>query len=85
MGSFFLLGISLFVLDPIFIPDPCYYHTHEITIWIDLFYEINAGEGFHPYPNLVYIGLFSIIGMLLGYMLTKYLTKRLEYRNNPSF
>ena len=55
--GFTALGIITFfvfnylVLERIIIPDPCYYHSHDTTKFFDLFYEITAGEGYHPTPT----------------------------------
>jgi len=58
------------------IPDPCYYHTHQPNVLIELLYEFSAGEGFHPFPSMFNFILTIGIGCVLGFIVTHYLLGR---------
>lgn len=54
--------IGNYILLPIFIPDPCYYHIHETTPMIELLFDFSPGNGFHPSPAKLGYLLFAFFG-----------------------
>jgi len=74
-GVIATFALNFLVLDPLFIPDICYYHNHDFkTSWVfGLFYSFPPDEGGHPAPSSFNF-LFTITtGGLLGWLLAKYI------------
>ncbi|MCR6641236.1 MAG: hypothetical protein NVV82_20115 [Sporocytophaga sp.] len=59
---------NFFILDKILIPDPCYYHNHKTNIIFDMFYDLPAHEGFHPYPTIFNFIFTIALGGMCGYV-----------------
>jgi hypothetical protein len=53
---------NLLVLFPLFIPDYCYFDTHEIPFLVDVFFDFPAYEGYHPVSSVLGYLLFGITG-----------------------
>jgi len=84
LGTITFFVFNFLVLERITIPDPCYYQSHDTTKFFDLFYEMKAGEGYHPtatYLNLILtLTLGSITGLTWG--LKRKLNDNNEQNNN---
>lgn len=66
-----LMGLLNFgVFDKLFIPDPCYYHSHDTNWLFDRFYDITSAQGGHPSPSMFNIVVTLATGLLLGGWLT---------------
>lgn len=74
MASTFFL--NFFWFEGILIPDPCYYHEHDTNFIFDLFYEITASNGDHPFPTIFNLIFTLTIGALIGIAISTYLTKK---------
>jgi hypothetical protein len=60
-----------FLIEQIVIPDPCYYHMNDGGFIFNLFYDLPAGNGGHPWPsNFNYIFTF-FIGLTIGIIIQK--------------
>ena len=76
-----IIGVIIFfialnyILATIYIPDSCYYHVHKTTMIFDLFYDLPAGEGFHPFPTRFNFIISILTGGFLGYKLAKSLIR----------
>lgn len=68
--------LNFVILDRILIPDPCYYHTHDTNIIFDIFYDLPASEGFHPFPTKFNFIFTAIIGALIGFKFVKHKLKK---------
>ena len=66
LGAVTAYFLNLGVLDKILIPDPCYYHSHDTNLLIELFYKMTATEGFHPTPSNLNLLITYNIGAGLG-------------------
>jgi hypothetical protein len=73
---------NFFILDKILIPDPCYYHNHGTNIIFDIFYDLPANEGFHPYPTLFNFTFTIVLGGLFGYTFSSKKIKKIIIRTN---
>ncbi len=65
LGILLAFGINL-LLNFIFIPDPCYYHSNDGGWLFNLFYELPAWNGFHPSPNTLNYMLTVTAGLVFG-------------------
>jgi hypothetical protein len=68
--------INFNFIEPIIIPDPCYYHTHSTTKLFDVFYGFPVTENGHPSANFTNLILTTVIGFLIGNLLYKVVFKR---------
>lgn len=75
-GIFLAVIFNFIVLENILIPDPCYYHSHDTNMLFDLFYELTASEGYHPFPTRFNFILTICIGALAGFTLSKRLIRK---------
>ena len=64
-AAFFLHS---FIIDPILIPDPCYYHSNEASFLINSLYDFPASEGFHPVWNWKYYLLIIMTGLGISFL-----------------
>lgn len=63
----FIYGLIMnFIIYQIFIPDECYYHSHETTTTIEFLFDFPAYNGCHPVPSKLGYLLFSIFGFIVG-------------------
>ncbi|KZS39508.1 hypothetical protein AWE51_25750 [Aquimarina aggregata] len=62
---------SFTLLYDLLIPDICYYHTHEMNSFLNLFYSAGSADNGHPSPNLLNLITSLIIGGILGYGIYK--------------
>lgn len=69
-GAILAFLFNFLILDKILIPDPCYYHSHRTNKVFDIFYELTAGDGFHPYPTPFNFIFTLTIGALSGMTLS---------------
>jgi hypothetical protein len=65
-GAVIAFILNFFVLQNIIIPDPCYYHKHDTTRLFDLFYDLPAFEGNHPFPTEFNFILTLVVGAITG-------------------
>lgn len=74
--STFLAFLSFFfiykhILDPVFIPDYCYFHTHE-TPWITyILYDFLGVNNGHPSASNLILLLFVFMFNVLGFLVLK--------------
>jgi hypothetical protein len=61
--------IMNFIIYPIFIPDECYYHSHDTTNTVELLFDFPSYNGYHPVPSKLGYLLFSIFGLIAGSLL----------------
>ena len=58
--------IDFKIITPVVLPeDYCYYHTHEIPLWVELLY-MNGASGGHPDGSLIHFFLLIILSVFLG-------------------
>lgn len=74
------LAFNLFFLDRLFVPDPCYYHTHRGGWLFHLFYDLPANEGYHPVPSILNIIFTAILGGLAGYGIFNLILRKKKQR-----
>lgn len=75
-GFITALILNFGFLQRILIPDPCYYHTNETTPIFDLFYNLPASEGYHPFPTAFNFFLTAAVGIALGLLLKTVIYER---------
>ena len=71
------IPLNFFVLENILIPDPCYYHSRDTTMLFDLFYDLPSFAGYHPVPTIFNFIFTMVIGALTGWVISKYVLKKL--------
>ena len=74
-----IIGVAFLnfgIVEQIIIPDPCLYHTKETTFLWNLFYTLSGAEGYHPFPTLLNFILTLIVGVFVGFWLTRRVNKR---------
>ncbi len=72
-----LFYIDFEIITPFILPnDPCYYHTNDIPLWVDVFY-MSGGSNGHPEGNLTHIIVVLILSIFLGLKLKKQIGKLL--------
>ena len=57
------------------IPDPCYYHSHEMNYIMSLFFTAYPGSNGHPEPNLTNFIVSFLVGGLIGFVIFKKFSK----------
>ncbi len=63
IGALFLnYGIA----EPLLIPDPCYYHSHDLNFLMDIFYNTSSASNGHPEPNILNFIFTLCVGILLA-------------------
>ena len=70
------LVFNLAFVQRIIIPDPCHYHTNDTNPVFDIFYNLPASEGYHPFPTAFNILVTILIGIALGIVLHKVIYER---------
>ena len=60
------------------IPDPCYYHSHEMNYFMGLFFSASSASNGHPEPNLTNFIVSFLIGSLIGFVIFKKFAKTLD-------
>ncbi len=83
-GSALAFVLNFFILEKILIPDPCYYHSHDTNKVFDIFYELTAGEGFHPFPTKFNFIFTLTIGAVSGLTFSIYKLKRRDTRKTTN-
>jgi hypothetical protein len=71
-GAFAAFAFNFFILDPLFVPDICYYHNHDFktNLAFELFYSFPPDEGGHPVPSK-FNSIFTLTaGAFLGWRLS---------------
>lgn len=63
------LAINWFIVYPILIPDPCYYHAHKMNAVMKLLYSISTFDNFHPFPSVFNFGFTIVVGLYIGWKL----------------
>jgi len=76
VGGIGMFLISFTLIYNLLIPDICYYHTHEMNSFMNLFYSAGGADNGHPSPNFLNLIISLIIGGILGYGIYKYLTNK---------
>lgn len=71
VGAFW---VSFMVVYPWFIPDPCYYHMHDVNAVLMFFFPVSGG---HPEPGVFYI----ILTFLMGWFLARLVIKKISFRS----
>ena len=79
-GTIFAFVFNFFILDKILIPDPCYYHSHDTNKVFDIFYDLNSGEGYHPFPTKFYFIFTATIGAVIGLTFSIYKLRKRDGR-----
>jgi len=81
--SIFGIGMvltSFTLLYDLLIPDICYYHTHEMNSFLNLFYSAGPASNGHPEPNILNFILSLLVGGIIGNGIYKMLTKKTELK-----
>ena len=61
-----MVFLNYAVIEPLLIPDPCYYHSHNSNFMIDIFYNSSSASNGHPEPNIFNFIFTLCIGILLA-------------------
>ena len=80
LGGIALALVFNLILYKILIPDPCYYHDHDTNRVFDIFYELTAGDGYHPFPTKFNFVLTATIGAIFGLTFSIYRLKKRDTR-----
>lgn len=64
IGALVTVFVSFTVVYQTFIPDICYYHTHDMNLVMGWFYSSMPGDNGHPSPNLFNLVFSLVIGGL---------------------
>jgi hypothetical protein len=70
------LVLNFTIIDKMVMPDPCYYHTHEMNIVLGLFYCSSSASGGHPEINLFNVLFTLFVGGFIGYTFFSFLEKK---------
>jgi len=63
--------IDFEIITPLVLPqDPCYYHTHETPVWVEVLY-MGIGSNGHPDGSIKHLILIVILSMTLGHFTVK--------------
>lgn len=62
---------NIIFLEPLLIPDHCYFDMHETTFLVEIFFDFPAYEGYHPVPSTIGYLVFGLIGGFVGYKILK--------------
>jgi hypothetical protein len=65
------------LLDPLIIPDPCYYHGRDTNFLFDAFYSLEASDGGHPFPTSFNLFFTLFTGGLTGFLLLRFIRKKI--------
>ena len=76
LGAILMVVISFALLYKLLIPDVCYYHTHEMNLFMSLFYSAGPADNGHPGPNLTNLLVSLGFGGILGYGIYKLISKQ---------
>ena len=66
------------VIEPMLVPDECYYHSHEPNAMMNLFYSYSSASGGHPEPNLFNFVFTLIVGFFFARLFLKLIAMRLN-------
>ncbi|GAA0744622.1 hypothetical protein [Gaetbulibacter jejuensis] len=75
-----MMLISFTLLYDLLIPDICYYHTHEMNSFLNLFYSAGPASNGHPEPNILNFILSLSVGGIIGNGIYGILTKKNELK-----
>ena len=78
-GMITMALLNFSILDTIIIPDPCAYHGEKMSSIFNLFYKMESGDGYHPFPTTFNFTLTAIAGITIGLAVYKYLKNVLNY------
>jgi uncharacterized membrane protein YgaE (UPF0421/DUF939 family) len=76
IGIVLAFVLNLYILENILIPDPCYYHSHNTNAVFDIFYDLPASEGYHPFPTIFNFIFTTVIGAMIGWAFSIYIKKK---------
>ncbi len=76
--SIFATILNFAFIDKLVMPDPCYYHTKEMNLILNLFYSATSASGGHPEQNLFNLIFTIIFGGLIGKFACKLYEKRIN-------
>lgn len=79
-GAVLVFLFNFLFLDKILIPDPCYYHSHDTNMVFDIFYDLPASDGYHPFPSTFNILFTAVLGAIIGLRLSFYVLRKQEER-----
>lgn len=83
-GMILAFVLNIFFLDRILIPDPCYYHGRETNKIFDIFYNLHASNGGHPFPTNFNFVFTLTIGAIVGLAFSIYMLKRLDKKRTAN-
>lgn len=66
IGVISMLLFNIVILYSIIIPDPCYYHSHEINQILKIFYDGSPASNGHPEPTLINFGITIVFGVYIA-------------------
>jgi len=71
--TFSILAIILnfAIIDSIVMPDPCDYHSEEMSPLLRLFYSSSSASGGHPEINVFNVIFTALIGGLIGKLICR--------------
>jgi hypothetical protein len=78
----FAFALNYIFIEPLVIPNPCYYHNRDTPALFDLFYDLPAGAGGHPFPTIFNVIFTLTAGVLPGYILARSLNKAAGHKKN---
>jgi len=72
-GALVMIYLNYTLIYDLIIPDPCYYHTHDMNFIMKIFYTTDSAANGHPEPNMVNVLLSGVAGAwgaikILGYL-----------------
>jgi hypothetical protein len=70
------LVLNVTIIDEMVMPDPCYYHNHEMGILLGLFYSSSSASGGHPEINLFNVLFTLSTGGFMGFLVYSFLGKK---------
>ncbi len=71
-GMITMAFLNFCILDSIIIPDPCAYHGEERGSIFNIFYKMESGDGYHPFPTTFNFILTAVAGIMVGLAMYKY-------------
>jgi hypothetical protein len=74
-GAFFA---NFVLLEPLFIPDPCYYHDRDTNFLFDAFYSLESFAGGHPFPTAFNLLFTLFTGGMAGFFLLKLIRRKIS-------
>ena len=75
-GALVMIYLNYTLIYDLIIPDPCYYHTHEMNFIMKIFYTTDSAANGHPEPNMVNVLLSGVAGAWGSQKILFYLKSR---------